>query len=314
MDIRTSVRDEYSFAPMALGIAAYLCVLPEIAFASPMEKDTGWYASIFGGTGVSGRQHVRQNGAAYMRGAQALPGYKDFDLVVDVRGRASTEQASIAGVHFGHRFEPSDGRVRYAIEGDLLGIAQSERATLQNRFTSGVANVGTPGGDPSAAAPGPVIDAKYGPGQHRFRNTMHLRSRLAMFNAVAAYTGFNGVEPYAAVGVGLAWVKASQAVSHQTSPSGPIEVSPITGEHVNHFNGKDHASDRVLAWQARAGARGHLTSYLSWFAEYRYIGVAPVHLAFGPTRYPGHATTDPWQVRRGAAHLHAGIVGMQYSL
>lgn len=297
----------------ALASFASLFFLPASGMAEAGPRH-GLYGSVFGGVAWSARQDVKQTGAAHMRGDHALPGYKDFDLLVDTRGRATSERAGMFGANVGYRFDTRDSRIAPSVELEAAHLSRRQSANLRNPAAERIANVGSGSTQVRLDDPLPTVTDKYGAGKHRFANRMDIDTNLVMLNAVFAYKSHGFIEPYLGVGIGMALVDAGRAVSHQTNPSGPIEVSPVTGERVNHFNGRTRDRDAALAWQAKAGVSASLGRHLALFLEYRLVHVGATDFVFGSTRYAGHAPTERWRVRNGAMRTHAGVLGVQYRL
>jgi len=249
-----------------------------------------------------------------MRGQYALPGMKDFDLVVNTQGRAKQRRSALFGAHVGYRFDLPTFRLAPAVEVEGMRLAPRHDANLFNPEASGVAHVGSSPYQALLDDPTSVVTKKYGAGLHRFSTRMRTDVGMVMFNAVFAYRSEGRFEPYAGVGFGVARVEARRAVAYQTNPSGPIEMTPDTHERVNHFNSRDHASDVAVAWQVKGGLRAMLTERVSAFVEYRLIRIAATNFTFGATRYTGHAPTDHWRVKHAAMRVSTGLMGIRYSL
>ncbi|NID16566.1 outer membrane protein [Luteibacter yeojuensis] len=296
------------------GAMVSLLFLPAAGHAETNRPHEGWYGSVFGGVGGGASQDARQSGRAHLRGDHALPGFKDFDLVVDGRGRARQGRSGLLGVHIGYRFARRDSGIVPAVELEGMHVSSRQTAHLRNPLASGVANIGSDASQAEREDPTSVVKDKFGPGEHRFSNRMHTDVRTAMLNLVLAYETGGFVEPYLGLGIGVAKLDAGRAVSYQTHPSGPIELTPDTGEKVNHFNSRNRASDIALAWQAKAGLRARMTRHVSAFVEYRMVRTGPADFTFGSTRYAGHAPTDHWRVKHGPMRTHSGVLGVQYAL
>lgn len=282
--------------------------------AAETRPGNGFYGALFGGVAWGTTHDVTQRGVAHVRGAHALPGMKDFDLRVATQGRAKQRRSKMFGGHVGYRFDLPTSRISPAVEIEGMRLAPRQDADLFNPKATGVANIGASPDHDVLDDPTAVATKKYGPGLHRFATSMRTDVDMLMLNAVFTYRTNGWFEPYAGVGVGLALVEARRAVSHQTNPSGPIEVTPDTGERVNHFNSKDHDKDFAVAWQAKVGLRAALTEHVSAFVEYRLIHVGATDFTFGSTQYTGHASTDHWRVKHTAMRTSTGLIGVQYAL
>lgn len=275
---------------------------------------SGVYGSLFGGLAWGAEHAIRQDGVAHRRGDQAVPGYRDFDLVVDTRGHARQRRSAIFGANIGYRFNVPDARLAPAIELEGVHLSPRQHGELANPVAQGVVNLGTGPAQARLADPTSSVAEKYGPGKHRFETGMRVDTSLLMLNAVFAYRSTAFVEPYVGIGIGLAFVDAKQAVSHQTHPDGPIELTPDTGEAVNHFNSDTRDRDFAMAWQFKAGLRAPITKRISTFVEYRVVYVGSTEFDFGSTRYSGHVATDGWQVRHGVMRTRSAMIGVQYAL
>jgi opacity protein-like surface antigen len=281
----------------------------EMAGAETFEPGP-WYGSVVGGVSLARGFDARQSGVAHMRGESARPGYRDFDLVVDVKGRGMQDRGAMFGLQLGRKFATPVAGFSAAVELEGTHVSSRQHGRLSNPRTGEVAGIG-PG---PAADPTDLVAGSYGPGEHRFANAMHIHARIAMLHAIVAYELSDRLQPYVGLGVGTAWLRADRAVSYQTHPSGPIERVPLTGEPVNHFNSRDHASASTFTWQARAGMRMDVTTRAGVFIEYRYMALTPTRFTFGSTQYPGHAPTDRWRVANGGIRTHSALAGVQYAL
>jgi opacity protein-like surface antigen len=293
---------------------AMCLILPAAAQAERIDRGDAFYGSVFGGPAWTGAHDLSQSGAAHLRGAHALPGYKDVDLVVDVGGREKMSRSLLSGAQIGYRFHLPESRVVPAVELEGLHFGPEARAHLANHEADTVAHLGTGAGQAGRDDPTSLVQHKYAAGEHRFFNRMRMDVGVAMLSGVLAYRTSSMPEPYIGLGAGLAHVAARRAVSHQTNPSGPVERTPDTGEVMNHFNSQDRASDTAWAWQAKAGLIMPLGPHLSAFVEYRWVHVGATSFTFGGTRYPGHAPTDAWRVARHAMKTQSGLAGLRYVL
>ena len=274
--------------------------------------ESGLYLGIVGGVGSTGGQGVEQTGVAHKQGS-FNGGFPDFDLKVDVDGSVERSRAGVFGFHSGFRWKTASS-LKPAIEIEGLYHVGSQESALQNPDTEVLANIVEWSGQTySAKYLRTNISDHYGPDEHRFANSMQVRTTLGMINGVVSYDRGARLKPYLGGGVGLAVIQMKDGVSLQTSPlnsSSPFEIDPVSKSDVNHFNSQPDASDVALAVQAKAGLRSHLTSHVSAFAEYRLIHVNESNFTFGSTSYVGHSPTDHWNLTSAALNLHNAVVGI----
>lgn len=285
------------------------------AWAQGSGAERGLYVGTFGGIADVGGQDLRQLGTAYRRGDFALPGFRDFDLRVDVEGRITSRSAGnpLIGVQVGYSFDDGQSRFVPSVEIEAMYLSTRRQAALINPADEIVANVGKGAGQEMLADPRPLVGAEYGAGSHRFDDGMRMHTGLVMANAVFGYRVRRRVEPYVGAGVGLAVMVMRNATSYQTDPFGPIEQTQDTHEDVNHFNSDRNDTRVTFAYQTKVGLRVRITNRVSTFAEYRFIHMAATDFDFGATRYTGHAPTDRWSLHSGATGVHAGIAGLRLS-
>lgn len=306
-------RSKSFYAGLAAVLNTGCLIAPEAAYAQAGEIDDRFYVGAFGGVANVGGQNVRQRSTAYRREDFALPGFRDFDLQVDVEGRTQSRHDPLIGVQLGHRFSGGPSRVVPGLEIEAMYLSSDRRANLVNPTDEIVTNVGTGVGQNALADLRPLISKEYGAGRHRFDNRMRMRAGLVMANAVLGYRLSDRFEPYVGGGVGVAVVGMRRAVSYQTNPFGPIEQTTDTNEDVNHFNSDPNDTRLTFAYQAKAGLQVRITDRISSFVEYRFIHMNGADFDFGATRYAGHAPTDRWSVHSGGMGVHAGIAGLRLS-
>ncbi len=296
-------------AMKSLLLAAGIACAASVAQAA--DTGRGIYVGAFGGLGRTDNQDVQQTGVAHKRGDYALAGFSDFDLKVDVKGSVKRNTSTLAGAHVGYEWAVPASKFKAAIELEGLYLDADQKSNLENPLTEVVANT-----DVEAESYSHLLEAvneHYGAGEHRFKNSLNMNATLFLANGVATYDTGTQFEPYIGAGVGIALVNMKDAVSNQTNPSGPIELTSDTHEEVNHFNSKTHASDYAFAAQMKVGVRTKLTDRISAFAEYRYVHVNATQFTFGSTSYVGHSPTDNWNVNNGAMNLHNGVIGVEYA-
>lgn len=276
------------------------------------EEARGFYVGGFGGVGRSDDQHVEQTGVAHKRG-NFNHGYPDFDLKVDVDGKVEHETASLFGFHSGYEWAIPSTSLNAAFELEGVYYKANQRSALENPATELLSNVVPYAGQLHTSQDlAALVEEEYGAGEHRFANTMDMKMGLFMANGVLSKSVGSKMTPYIGAGVGLAAIEMKNAVSHQTNPSGPIELAG--GEQVNHFNSKDHATALTFAAQGKAGVRYALTNRISVFGEYRYIRVSHSDFTFGSTVYAEHSPTDNWNLHNGTMNLHNALVGIDFAL
>ena len=288
---------------MAIGVSAF-----NLAYA---DEGRGIYVGAFGGVGRSDNQDVEQTGVAHKRGDYAVSGYADFDLKVDVKGKAKRDTSGLGGVHVGYEWATTSFKVKPAVELELMYMSSKQESDLANPNTEVISNIGTISG--GHADPTDLVAEHYAGGEHRFRNSMDMNMGLLMVNGLMTYDSESIFKPYVGAGVGLALINMNSAVSYQTNPSGPIEQTSDTHENVNHFNSKTHSTDYAFAGQLKLGVRAEITKNVYAFAEYRYLYVSSTDYTFGSTVYTGHAPTDNWNVKNESMGLHNGLVGVEYA-
>lgn len=303
-----------SFYAGLAAVSYVVClIVPEVAYAQADEVDDKFYVGAFGGLANVGGQDVRQRSTAYRRADFALPGFRDFDLQVNVEGRTRSRHDPLVGLQVGHRFDDGRSRIVPALEIEAIYLASDRRTNLVNSTDEIVTNIGMGDGQKALADPRPLIAEEYGAGRHRFDNRMQMRAHLIMANAVLGYQLSDRFEPYVGGGVGAAVVGMRRAVSYQTNPFGPIEQTTDTHEDVNHFNSDPNETRLTFAYLAKAGLQMRLTGQISSFIEYRFIHMNGADFEFGATQYTGHATTDRWSVHSGGMGVHAAIAGLRLS-
>jgi opacity protein-like surface antigen len=302
-----------SLAQLLLSAAALMGATMGSGEAAAQDRGSP-YVGIFGGAARSGGQRLEQTGTAYRRGDWRLDGFRDFNLPVAVAGRVRNRFDAAAGAHVGYEFALRRSRLRPAIELEYGYYATRPGANLANPATEDATAIGQGASNAGLADPGAFATAHYAAGEHRFADRMRLGLHTVMANGVVAFDTGTALRPYVGAGAGFALGSARRAVSLQTNPAGPVELTNDTHEAVNHFNSRDHDTGIAFAAQAKVGVRLVLTRRLSGFAEYRLIHIGAMRFDFGSTQYPGHPPTSGWTVRQGPSTLHAGIIGLRLGL
>lgn len=197
-------------------------------------------------------------------------------LHVNAGGRADSDAALLLGGQIGYWLPASGSPLRLAVELEGLYLDHERKAALLN---------------PTNQVP-----------DHRFVDQLPLDIGVLLANAVFSFGG-GGLQPYVGLGVGGAILAASGADSAQVNPAEP---------GINHFNSDDSASSAALAFQVKAGLRYQLGERLSLVTEYRHLRLSDTDYDFGPTVYPGHAPTSPWQVKLDTLKFNMAVAGLQY--
>jgi opacity protein-like surface antigen len=229
---------------------------------------------------------------------------------VDVRGKTNRNTSPVIGIQLGHQFANGSSPLKPAIELEGLLIRTKQKADIANPATELLANVRQPSFAPLSA----FIATEYAAGEHRFSTQMDKKIGLLMASAVVNFDNGGKLKPYIGGGFGLAVVQYNHAVSLQTNPAGPIEVTTDTKEEVNHFNSRPYGTDLTWAAQAKAGLQFQLSDRISAFAEYRLVHVGATSVNFGSTSYTGHSPTDNWVWNGKASNIHNGLVGIRFTL
>jgi opacity protein-like surface antigen len=233
------------------------------------------YIGAFGGGGEAYRTDVDQRGFAFNNPDPRMA------LSVMAKGESGRFGSSLAGGRLGYEF-PTCTSLTPAVEFEgfyLRSCRGEETSFLYN---------------PTLA-------------EHAFVDTLPLRSVTFFGNATLSYQlpFLRWLEPYIGGGIGGAIVWLSQAHSEQDSPAEP---------GINHFNSKTTASDSAFTVQFKGGLRFHLACHWRFFAEYRYLYIAPTTYILGFTQYPqlGHAPTSNWILHLAKLQYNIGTAGIEY--
>lgn len=278
----------------------------------PSNSLKNFYIGAFGGLSASGNNKVTQSGVAYRFVGQQFQGQttptdEDYNLFVNVAGRAQAKTGGIAGLHAGYKWgEFQMGKnagwgmhPAVELEGYYLGTKTSG-SLLNPQLEPAVLPDGTVAASHSIAA-----------GQHLFGDSFNLNMGVFLVNSVFTLKSplSEKLLPYVGAGMGVAYNSMSSANSAQIGPY--AENSP----YINHFNSDPNASNSVFAAQAKAGIRAEITDHISLFGEYRYLYISPTSYTFGSTQYPNqHPNTSLWSVNFGSMNLNAGVFGIEYSV
>jgi len=295
-------------------LAASLITIGLIANAQAEDGGRGIYFGAFGGAGRTDSQDVQQTGVAHKRGDYGIPGLQDFDLLVDVKGKAKRDTAGLVGAHVGYEWAATSFRVKPALELEAFYLGADHNADLANSNTEVVANTSATGGDLDDIHS--AVEAHYGAGEHRFRNHMNLDMGVFMANGVFSYETGSILKPYVGAGMGVALLRMSGASSIQTSPASTdasCEITNTTGGCVNHFNSNNKSNDFAFAAQVKLGLRAEMDKHWSSFAEYRYLWVDSTEYTFGSTVYADHSPTNNWNYKSDSMGIHNALVGVEYA-
>ena len=261
-------------------LIAIACGISIISFSAPASQP--FYLGIFGGGGTFSADHLNQTGTALYGPGQGGP------LAVNANGSGSTSAIGVGGINFGYQWKkPNDqpesqwGLVPAAeFEGYYLGGTQTGENlnNITNRLP-----------------------------EHDFRVTYPMNTGVLLVNGVLNIGNFykNKLHSYVGAGIGTAIISISNANSSQTAPTEP---------GINHYNSNPNASDWTFATQAKAGLLLDLTSYMSIFAEYRFLYLSSSNYTFGSTQYPTHIATTNWSVNISGLCNNIGTIGLQFKL
>jgi opacity protein-like surface antigen len=240
----------------------------------------GVYAGFFGGGGVSNTINATQNGTALF----TLGGPPDGlgPLPVIANGTVRAANTWIGGVHVGREWSSAQSGDGWG----LMPAAEFEAFYLGTTLNGNVTN-------PTPRLP-----------EHTFQVAFPINAGVFLADAVLSLrTPIRNIYPYVGAGVGSALVTIDNANSAQVAP---LE------RNVNHFNSGPNSSCWSFAAQAKMGVRYALTERWSLFAEYRFLYLGSTEYTFGPTQYPTHAPTTPWNVHVGGICDHLAVGGIEF--
>jgi len=271
-----------------IGVTASLSLVGlEASFAgtmgAPVPDDKTYFSAFVGGgkaTGVSGS----------MKGAAFLPSALGGSLSVGGNGSLSATSSWMLGGHAGHQwsfhnFNHSDSTWSYApateVEGYYIGDTTFTGHEINNTSSRLI--------------------------EHDFIATYPLDIGVFLINGVLNFKHADHVnfKPYIGLGLGVASLRISNAVSTQVDPPEP---------GINHFNGDTSASDIALAVQPKFGLQYSLGDTVEIFGEYRLLILSSSQYEFGATVYPGHAETTAWNGSISSHLYNLGTFGIRYDL
>ncbi len=266
----------------------------------------GWYVGATAGYGRSNGGDIRQTGTAHARVPFVLDEADEYDLPVNVTGKAKNEDFGLGGLSVGYEWGTSSN-IKPSIEFEGLYLSGNQKAHLKNKNTEVAVTPGT-------STP---VGENVEPGDHTFSNSADMRSFALMVNGIVGFDTGTIFTPYVGAGVGMAKTKLKNAKSAQTcklyNGEGSCGLEMSNSQVVNHFNSDDSDSDYVFAAQAKLGVRAELSKAVSMFAEYRYLRLNSADYKFGSTVYQTHVETDAWRVKTDSTDFHFGTVGVQYA-
>lgn len=273
---------------MKLGLSSSICLLALSipAFASAATADVtaqrnNVYVGIFGGGGSSNDFNGSQFGTAFILEAGGGP------LAVNAFGNVKGESSAFYGAQLGYKAQeiPLNASSRWSLEpaAELEGFSMSD-STFKGSLINDTSRIP----------------------EHDFEVSYPMSRNIFLANAVL---GFNNpcviVHPYIGLGIGSAVVRITNADATQISP-------PEVG--VNHYNASTNANDTTFAGQIKLGLSYDFNSYVSVFADYRWLYVGSTGYTFGSTISPGHVETSAWRVNLDAQKYNMGDVGIRVSM
>ncbi|HEX3386543.1 MAG TPA: hypothetical protein VHS53_15190 [Mucilaginibacter sp.] len=289
MEVKHQMEIQMKLSKITLYSSLAFSVLTSSAFAhQPVMKDTmpivvpgKFYVGVFGGGGATDNINASQYGTAFFTAAAGGP------LAVNGFGRVNSNSTWLAGAQVGYQvpaiplcaeyqwsFAPA-----FELEGFYLG---------KSNFTGDLINTTT-------RLP-----------EHDFSVTYPMDSTVLLANVVLNFdkAGFM-FHPYIGGGFGGAVVQISGANSKQIAP---LEVG------INHYNANTSDTAPTFAGQFKAGLSYDFNSFVSIFAEYRYLYLARTHFTFGSTVYPIHVPTTSWEVTLNNQNYNLGVAGIRFNL
>lgn len=249
--------------------------------STPVIAPGKFYAGIFGGRSYSNQFNATQLGTAFYPEASGGP------LAVNAFGNLNNQSSWLWG-----------GQVGYQVQEILLNptwywllapAIEFEGYAFGNRTFSGDLTNAT------ARLP-----------EHDFIVTYPMNRSVFLANFVLNLDNHcYRFHPYVGVGLGGAIIKISGADSTQIAPAEP---------GINHYNANNSDTSPTFAGQIKAGVSYDINTYVSLFAEYRWLYLSSTHFIFGSTVYPAHPETANWQVKLNSQHYNIGALGVRFNL
>lgn len=296
-----------------------LAAMSTINVAHADSNGRGFYLGAFVGAGRTDNQTVEQSAVAYKKDSEELMHdniESPWELFVDVKGNTKRGTLGLGGVHVGYEWAANAFNIKPAAELEAFYIGADQESNLRNPAQeNGVyTSSGTSEHDGEHVAGDISTYHSIAPGVHQFANKMNTNMGLLMANGIFTYETGLMFKPYVGGGIGLAYVRMTNATSYQTGPGGLELINGSGSDPVNHFNSKTRDSDVAFAAQAKVGLRAEFDSHWSAFAEYRYLRVASSDFTFGDTSYPGdHVATSSWKLKNDSMDFHMGLAGISYA-
>lgn len=258
-----------------------LFALATPVFASHDSAPGKFYFGIFGGGASSNNINASQYGTVYFIEAQGGP------LAVDAFGQLRHKSTAFIGAQIGYQVQSI--LLNTSSRWSLAPAAELEAYTMsKSTFSATLNNINDRLAEQSFAV------------QYPMDRDIFIANAVLNFNKPHLL-----VQPYIGFGIGTAVVKISNANSEQMNP-------PEAG--VNHYNANNSDSTSAFAGQVKLGLNYNLNSYISFFAEYRWLYIARTEFTFGSTVFPAHAATSSWLVKLNAQKYNLGDIGVRINL
>jgi opacity protein-like surface antigen len=239
------------------------------------------YIGVFGGYGSSDNFNSSQLGTAFFSEAEGGP------LSVNAFGQLKSQSASFFGAQLGY-------------------LAPEVLISPSSTWTLGPAIELEGYSMSSSSFNGTLINNTVRLAERNFSVSYPMGRTVFLANAVI---NFNipclVVHPYVGLGIGDAIVRISGANSTQVNP-------PEAG--INHFNTNGSDTNSTFAGQIKLGLSYDINSYVTLFADYRWLYLASTHFVFGSTVSPVHVETSSWQVKLDAQRYNLGNIGVRFNL
>jgi hypothetical protein len=245
------------------------------------------YIGAFGGAGSLSGTEMTQSGVSFYPEAAGGP------LLVNAHGTSDSSSVWLVGGHLGYQWPSNIFKTLNNINAKFTLTPATE---LEGYYIGGIKVRGDDINSETAR-----LD------EHDFLDTYPSSVGVFLVNAVLSVNAsdFEQFHPYVGVGAGASVISISNASSIQLSPPEP---------GINHFNGKTDNTATSFAAQAKVGMNFNLNQGANVFIEYRFLYLAATNYVFGPTAYPGHNVTTPWNVTIGNHYYSMGTAGIQYDL